>query len=208
MEYNKALDMIKAAACCSVTGGLCNPCPFKNTGNCTHVIFNNETILNAMSVLNNGREKSYLLKIYIDTDGDWTFNDDIYTNHSDEQNFYGTSRKELCDLMIKSIHNIKSSLQFPIEDGGLYYISDWFECLDTFIPMACKKFDTFTIDEELGNSVIKYELLRIHRKDISDIITYKVYEPVMDFSIFPIEDVKWDKFRDIYDDNYDIIKEE
>ena len=139
----------------------------------------------------------FAVKICVHTDGDFSFNDPEFGLKGDkEYTFYFESRKVAAKALVRSFHNLKKSIH--IEDRE--YVTDWINYMDQRIDLIAKKVYTFTIDRELGNQEIRYELVKVHRKDMSNgSFFFDEDEVDIDFSWIDEEKIDWDEVAKIPD---------
>ena len=139
----------------------------------------------------------FAVKICVHTDGDFSFNDPEFRLKGDkEYTFYFESRKSAAEALVRSFHNLKKSIH--IEDRE--YVTEWIDYMDQRIDLIATKIYTFTIDQELGNQEIRYELVEVHRKDMSNGSFFLDEDEVdIDFSWYEEEDIDWNKLAEIPD---------
>ena len=92
--------------------------------------------------------------------------------------------------------NLKKSIHIEERE----YVTEWIDYMDQRIELIAKKVYTFTIDRELGNQEIRYELVEVHRKNMSNGSFYfDECEVNINFSWIPEEEIDWDKLAEIPD---------
>lgn len=130
----------------------------------------------------------YGLRIYIDTDGDFSYVDKEFGNDDNERVFYFENRNDAVKSLINSFHSLRNSLN----TYWIYNIDKWVKLFDDNIELICEKIPTFRIRKDFGNQEINYELFECKKIEKDKYYYYDEYFIDVDFSEYLTETIDWD----------------
>lgn len=130
----------------------------------------------------------YGLRIYINTDGDFSYIDKEFGNDNNERVFYFENRNDAVESLINSFHSLRNSLNTYDRE----IIDKWVKLFDDNIELICEKIPTFKIGKDFGNQEINYELFKCEKIEKGSYYYYLENFIDIDFSDYLEETINWD----------------
>lgn len=130
----------------------------------------------------------YGLRIYIDTDGAFSYIDTEFGNDDNERVFYFENRNDAVESLINSFHSLRNSLN----TYGRENVDKWVKLFDDNIELICEKIPTFKIGKDFGNQEINYELFKCEKIKKDKYYYYNECFIDVDFSEYLTETIDWD----------------
>lgn len=140
----------------------------------------------------------FKVKIYVDSDGDFSYKEPLFDLHDTLKSFYFEDRTTAVNAIIQSFHNLRNNLY--IDNPSLNEIKEWVEKTDDKIELIVKKFKTFEIEKDFGNQCINYSIAEFEmQNEKCGGYCYKKI-PNLNFLLYTNpDDILWDKIDELPD---------